>query len=242
MRQASHLSELASRLPDTPRWVETRSLLLTGIGEVYGDGDHDDYVVRDPGGGPVFVVGRPASCVIHEAVARSGATEEVIAPIEDAAWLASTFQGWTAGRAVLHELPDVALLGGIECASVRFIDRAELDACEMEDELRAELVDATGHSPIAAQICGDGPVSFCYAGSETEQLWDVSIDTLAPHRRRGHAGACAVYMIRHMLGRGKQPVWAALDTNRGSLRLAAKLGFVAMDALMVFSPPERSSP
>jgi RimJ/RimL family protein N-acetyltransferase len=50
-------------------------------------------------------------------------------------------------------------------------------------------------------------------------------------------------MVAEMRRRGKEPVWAAEETNPASLRLAAKLGFVPADELMLFQPapqPETS--
>jgi hypothetical protein len=36
--------------------------------------------------------------------------------------------------------------------------------------------------------------------------------------------------------KGKQPVWGAEEWNRASLGLAARLGFVPVDELVVFHP------
>jgi predicted GNAT family acetyltransferase len=64
-------------------------------------------------------------------------------------------------------------------------------------------------------------------------LWDISIDTLAGYRNKGYAAACVAYMIELMRRQKKQPVWGSYETNEASLRLAAKLGFVAVDTIMV---------
>jgi riboflavin synthase alpha subunit len=40
-------------------------------------------------------------------------------------------------------------------------------------------------------------------------------------------------MIELMRRRKKQPAWGALETNVASLRLAAKLGFVAVDTISI---------
>jgi hypothetical protein len=42
-------------------------------------------------------------------------------------------------------------------------------------------------------------------------------------------------MIRAERALGREPVWGAADGNHASLRLAARLGFVAVDALWVCS-------
>jgi RimJ/RimL family protein N-acetyltransferase len=108
----------------------------------------------------------------------------------------------------------------------------------LRTELRAELERTLRRgTPVVAAFVGDVPVSFCYVASETEGLWDVSIDTLEEYRRRGHAAHCAAYMIRHMRDTvGKEPVWGAVELNAPSMGLAAKLGFVPVDRVFVFEP------
>jgi len=79
------------------------------------------------------------------------------------------------------------------------------------------------------------PVAFCYAAVQTETLWDVAVDTLAEHRRRGLAAACFTALARHMNDRGLSPVWGSLDDNVASMKLARKLGFVPVARLTSFA-------
>lgn len=74
-------------------------------------------------------------------------------------------------------------------------------------------------------------------GSRTESLWDVSIDTLEEHRRQGHAARCVAFMVEHMQREGRRPIWNAVKSNAASLALAARLGFVPVDEMVVFLPP-----
>ena len=67
----------------------------------------------------------------------------------------------------------------------------------------------------------------------TETLWDVGIDTVPEHRRRGHATAAFRALAGHLAARGLQPVWGAKDDNVASLRLAAKLRFEPTNHLAV---------
>ena len=107
--------------------------------------------------------------------------------------------------------------------------------------LKAELLIAARNTQVAATIVDRLPVSFCYAGSETETLWDISIDTLEGFRGRGYAVMCIAYLIHEMKKQDKQPVWGALESNRASIRLAKKLFFEPMDSLFVFEQkPEKS--
>jgi predicted GNAT family acetyltransferase len=79
------------------------------------------------------------------------------------------------------------------------------------------------------------PVAFAYVASETEALWDVSIETIESHRRRGYAAAAVVSLMHLMKQRGKTAVWGALASNSGSKALARWLGFVEVDTLWVLA-------
>lgn len=107
-------------------------------------------------------------------------------------------------------------------------------------EVRDLLLSNSGEVLAAPTFVENKPVSFCYSGSSTESLWDVSIDTVPQHFRRGYASLCAAFMIRHMQAQGKQPVWQAVEENPASWRLAQKLGFVPVDELALFEPREQS--
>ena len=83
-------------------------------------------------------------------------------------------------------------------------------------------------------------VAVCSAAWETETLWDVSVETVPDHRRRGLAAACFIALARWMLAeRGKRPVWGAHESNPASLALAASLGFVRESELLSFQPRTR---
>ena len=216
--------------------------MLSGRCEVLGLDEKEElsFVVRESGTDSVYasVVGRPAEGAIAEAVARGRKGGEVLAVTENRSHVAAVLQGWRDVNAVLHTLGDDPRLPDVPEGSVRLIPSLEMvDLESLPPDLRSELEDAARISPIAAAFVGGHPVSFCYAGSQTESLWDVSIDTLDEHRNRGHAGRCVAYMIEHMRQRGKQPVWGAEETNAPSLALAAKLGFVPVDELVVFHAP-----
>ena len=71
-------------------------------------------------------------------------------------------------------------------------------------------------------------------GSETEGLWDISIDTLEEYRNKGYAAEAVTYLIKYFNRRGKRPIWGAEEANVASMRLAAKLGFVVVDRILVF--------
>ena len=234
-------TSLAYRLPDQPRWVEVRDLLLWGDCEILGLRQEPDlsFVLRDPETASVFVVGTPEVDAIQRAVQPTAQGAEVIAPQEHAAWLAQVLPEWSHTRIIVHGLAHHRSLPSDSAGVVRFLDPGTLRQYPIPDELLHELESARDHAQIAATWVNSQPVSFCYAGSTTESLWDVAIDTLAQHQRKGYAALCAAYMIRHMQGQGKEPVWQAVEENPASWRLAQKIGFMPVDELVMFEPPEQ---
>jgi RimJ/RimL family protein N-acetyltransferase len=228
-------ASLAHQLPDLPRWVEARSYLLAGQGDLFGVQQEPAlaFVLRDPDAETVFVVGTPAVHALHAAVQPS--VDEVIAPDEQTPWLTHTLPAWTRTPIRLHQLPDPGRLPPAT-RTVRFLDVDRLDRYQLPGDVVEELTENPANALIAATFVGPQPVSFCYAGSITETLWDVSIDTLPAYRRQGHAAQCATFMIRFLQGRGQQPVWASAEDNPASWRLAHTLGFVAVDTLALFAP------
>lgn len=224
---------LARALPDAPRWIETRSMLLSGDCGVFGlEEGGPDFVVRDPE--LISVVGHPSRAAIREAASRGRV--DLLAFPENRDHVSAALPGWTGVRATLHLLGDAHRLPEVPEGSVRRLAASEISAIEgLPPELRSELELAAGESPIVTALEDGRPVSFCYAGSRTEGLWDISIDTLAGYRRRGHAARCVAYMVERMTP--LRPVWAAEETNAASLGLAARLGFVPVDELIVFHPP-----
>ena len=233
---------LAQRLPDVPRWVEARDLLLRGDDEIFGLQEVPtlSFVLRERDGEMVFIIGTPAPTAVQAAVQGLTCGASVIAPQEQRSWLAKALPGWTATRIIVHSLRDPQSLPIASTAEVDFLDPSTLGRLPLSSDLLEELQDAAQHSLIAATFVDQQPVSFCYAGSVTESLWDVAIDTVLQQRRKGYATLCAAHMIRHMLAQGKQPVWQAIEENVASRRLAHKLGFVPVDELVLFEPPAAS--
>jgi RimJ/RimL family protein N-acetyltransferase len=238
--QTSLGHSLADRLPDVPRWVEARDLLRGGRCEILGLHEEPElsFVVRDTGPlGEIIVVGAPADDAILAAATRSTGGS-LAAPLNQAERIARLLPAWDATRAVLHLLGDAPRLPEVAPGQVRFLEPGELARLDLPGELAEELADTAQGSPIAAALAGGRPVAFCYAGAITETLWDISIDTLPEHRRRGYAALCVTHLIHHMHARGKQPVWASVIGNPASWMLARKLGFVPVDEIALFDPPE----
>jgi GNAT superfamily N-acetyltransferase len=242
------LAELARSLPDVARWVETRAMLLRGDCEVLGlgggpaAGGTPAFVARDTLLPLVAVVGAPAPEAIREGAAAAGDEAIVLAPPAIRFHLAAALPGWRATSALLHLRAAPAAAGGEPADGVRFLGPAEVAALDhLPGALRAELRLGARLGPVAAALVDALPVAFCYAASETEGLWDVSIDTLEPFRRRGLAARAFEALAARLGERGKQPVWGAEAWNEPSLLLAARLGFRPVDELLIWRPP-RATP
>ncbi len=244
MKDPAVSARLAALLSDIPRFVETRATLLGGDCEILGleeDAASPSFVVRDGEEDLVCVVGYPSREAVAEALARNGDASAVIAMPENVSRVAQAVPDREPQTAILHLLAKAERPPGAAGGQVRLLSGPEeirLLPPGLRAELRAELERTLRRgTPVVAAFVGDVPVSFCYVASETEGLWDVSIDTLEEHRRRGHAARCAAYMIRHMRNTvGKEPVWGAVESNAPSMGLAAKLGFVPVDRVFVFEP------
>lgn len=232
---------LAATLPDLPRWVEVRSMLLCGRGEVYGweETGAGNFVIRDPEAKLIAVLGRPARTAIQAAAARQSQQGALITALENRSYVAAALPAWGAETATLHLLKDETRVATARRDAVRLLTLAEVESLgHVPTLLKEELVTAARWSPIAT-VCADQlPVSFCYAGAQTESLWDISIDTLPEYRRRGYVASCVAFLIERFRAQGLQPVWGAVASNVASMRLAAKLGFVPVDQIVVFEPKE----
>jgi GNAT acetyltransferase-like protein len=242
------LDDLARALPDVPRWVETRAMLLRGDCEVLGLATANGpapgpegaaaFVVRDTLLPLVAVVGEPDPAAVREAAAAAGGEAVVLAPPETRRHLAAALPGWGVNAAVLHLLPGALPADGGAGGAARLLEPAEVAALAgLPPGLHSELRLGARLGPVAAALDDGVPVAFCYAGSETEGLWDVSIDTLEPFRRRGHAARAFALLAARLGARGKRPVWGAEDWNEPSLRLAARLGFRPVDEVLLWRPP-----
>ncbi|MGH7526375.1 MAG: GNAT family N-acetyltransferase, partial [Gemmatimonadales bacterium] len=139
--------------------------------------------------------------------------------------------------ATLHALATPGAVPAMSDRGIRELGAAELAVAPgIPTALREELLgEAETGNRIVAAFAEGRPVAFCYPGAVTEGWWDISIDTLEPFRRQGHAGRCVAHLIEELMRLGKEPVWGAMASNVASARLAAKLGFTPVDALVVFS-------
>jgi len=216
-------------------------MLLTGMGRPVGAVATSPvtFVALHAGDDQAAVVGRPPHELIQNAAA--SATELIAVP-ENADWVTAAIPSWQLESATIHTAPSLDLIRAVPPGVVRELTIPELTALPIQyASLRDDLLlEARSGTPVFAAFAGEQPAAFCYAGSVTERWWDISIDTLEPFRRQGYAAQCVAHVVQHMETKGRMPVWGAMQSNTASARLAAKLGFTPVDAVVVFSPAEET--
>jgi len=229
---------LLARVPDTPRWVETRGMLLSGRCRIlWTSASRDAFTIWSDPGGLVCCFGAVDPAAVSAAASEPDSQAILCAP-EFSAAVARAIPGWSEVPAVLHRLETESAAESEPAARVAMLSRDDAGRLDhVPDALRQEIADAIDASHVAAAFLEGIPVAFCHPVYETETLWDVSVDTLEAYRRRGLAGSCFEYMQDHMAAHGKEPVWGALANNEASLRLAAKLGFTEVDRSVVYLRP-----
>jgi hypothetical protein len=235
------MTDALAAVPDEPACVEARGMMLSGRGRVAWRNEHV-IVFHAQDERLASIVGPFRWLDVTPVLNMLGPGVEVVTREAEFAQAGAVPVGWCAERAIVYEeparLPELAVK-----RPVTFFSEADPpDLRHVPHELREELEAALAFSPLAAALDGDVPVSFCYAGWETESWWDVSIDTLGPWRNRGYAAAASIALMTHMRRHGKRAVWAALESNVASLAVARRLGFhVSAHLVIVTSEPRKSS-
>ena len=204
-------------LPDIPRWVEAHGIA----------GDPSGW--RAPVGGG-YALGHDAAKLIVlagelDAVEvtrfRTGYPQHTFLFARDD--LHGAFEHST--RAILHSLEDPDALP--ECEGAVLFTEPPPDA---------ELAWAATRGPIWSAYVDGAAAAFAYAPWRSAKLFDVSVDVLPGARQLGLGTIVAAAMIRDERSRGLEPVWGADEGNIASLRLAKRLGFVAVDEIWVAPP------
>lgn len=223
-------------LPDTPRWVEARSMLLNGRGLVL------DFHAKPEAKGALFqediglgvLIGLPDTDLLFQ---MSELADEIICPIENAAHCARAFEGWSKEGAAIYLRNKDTPIPELETSCQRTIKAGELAEIGDLPQLLFEELEEEQNSgtEIYCATAENKPIAFCYAGSISEKYWNVSIDTLPAYRRQGHATRSVVYAINQMEKQNREPIWVAFDSNTASLAMANKLDFIPVDRLMVFT-------
>src|SRR5262245_62867797 len=113
MPQDQLLEELAAALPDLPRWVAPRGLLLDHRCDILlgpegrrGAG----YLVLEHGGPEAFAVHRPVASLVAQLDQLGSPARRILVPIENADSWRALLPGWREQAAVVHVHPSPASL------------------------------------------------------------------------------------------------------------------------------------
>ena len=232
--------EILITLPDLPRWVEARGMLLSGRGgPVESATPGVPTLLSAPSVLLAVVVRWDDPDALARAIARVPREFSIVGPAEAEATVAAIVPKRSREPAILFHLPPAEALRLPVDPRARLLRPDEYRHLDnLPPILRGELRDACRYSPIACAFAEEEPVSFCYSGWETETHWDVSIDTLEAHRRQGLGTAACGCLLRHFGELGKTAVWGSVASNEESAALAGKLGFTPVDRLMVIYPDD----
>jgi GNAT superfamily N-acetyltransferase len=222
----SAAAEMSAALADEPRWVEAHGIAADprgwrrelGAGFALG---HDE--------ARLIVVAGEAELAEVSALARQLPGHTVLAATDDVA-AALRAAGRAVHRAILHALPDPSTVPDLEGAEP--LGEASLD--HVPPELAEELRRA--RTPVWTVFVDGLASAFAYAPWRSARWFDVSVDVLPGARQLGLGTLVAAAMIHAERALGRAAVWGADEHNHASLRLAARLGFVAVDELLVAPP------
>ncbi|MEA2222868.1 MAG: hypothetical protein QOH83_1244 [Solirubrobacteraceae bacterium] len=231
---------LAAALPDVPRWVETRALLLSGEAVVRHSARGDGAVVLEPALPFGCLVGRADAALLRDVLDGVAEDFELVVQTDAVDDAHAALPGWTVAPATIHTLASPWPAGSGAAPGVVVSAPPQqrwLQRVPEAGEMRRYAAEADA---IALRLVDGHVVAVCTAGDVTESLWDVGVDTLDGHRRQGHASAAFDALAAHMAVRGRQPVWGAEDDNVASMAMAARLGFEPVDRVAVLKARRRN--
>jgi GNAT superfamily N-acetyltransferase len=223
------LESLLAAVPDEPENIDTRGVLLEEP-EIHGDAE--GCVAVRPGRRLLVAIGRPCAQAFATALEDLDPEAELVAA-GDAMAVSRLHLEMDGDLAYVHS-PGSHGLRAPAAGSPAVLLSSSACFDGFSDEIRHEIAALGGRSPVGTALVDGRPVAVCYAAVSTERYWDVSIETLEGHRRRGYAEAAFHRLIPEMAARGLEPVWGALASNVASLSLAAKLGFERVGEIFVF--------
>ncbi len=227
---------LATALPDSPRWVETRWMLREGAGWARTAGGGAGAVVVADELRLGAVVGHPDPAVLRGALDEAPPGFALIVQLSDLAHVRAELTGWAApALATIHRLSTRAPEDAPPDSGVVVLTPPDGElVSRLPADMRREAPYATA---MAVRLAEGSPVSVCQATAVTETFWDAGVETAEGHRRRGYASACFRTLAAYMAAAGKEPVWGAEEGNRGSMELARKLGFEPAERVAIVRPP-----
>ena len=211
-----------SEVRDAPDTLEFRSMALDARAEVYRSGS-GLLLLLDAAGAMLGAVGEVVPAHVRQLFEPRRLTCELLA---DRGAYEVLSQEYSFERAKILRLacdwrPPTNRVDGLLVRPLEPQDGLGHLPAELANEMEPQRIVG---EVIAGFIVGKA-VSFAYAGSMTETLADISIDTLAEYRRSGIGRAIVSALIDGIVAGGRAPVWGATVDNAASLALAASLGF-----------------
>lgn len=231
-------TDVLASLPDLPRWVEARGMLMSRRG-----------LVVDTGDGCRLICGRKDRLVVPVTIELSPmvegvATREVANPtilLQDVMLPAGRYHlpDWHAEATTVYTLePNRARGWRVPPWPTSPISAQQIEAAgHVPPPLGDQLRDAISRTPVWAASIEGQPMAFAYAAHSTETWFDVAVHTLEGARNQGLGRAAVMGLIVDRMLRGLRPVWAAAKSNDASHALARRLGFDAVDLLWVLTHP-----
>lgn len=223
---------LLEHVPDIPRWVETRAAIMRGDYQAFGSMDHGGVLIVNSPSPLAAMIGRPEPEAFAQACAIMKPDVELLVMSEEVEHARAMLPDWQlhAMRLFMRDEDHAVTRVHSDPEIILFPTVDEAVRKQFPEPLRKELRNVTA---VTAKRVDDAFVSTCQAGAITETWWDVGVDTLKSHRRRGYARACFHVFDAHMKQRGLRPIWGALTTNNASIKMARSLGFEPVDELYI---------
>jgi GNAT superfamily N-acetyltransferase len=222
-------------LPDLPRWVEARGLLLSGRGTVL-ELEDGCQIVCSPEDRLVVPLTIELSPYLEPAI-RAHVPDAMVL-IQDVMLPAARYHlaDWTAEPATLYTLPgeNVGQWPPEPWAATQ-LTGDWLQQADVPPRVRDELHAALNRSPVWTTSADGRALAFAFAAYQTESWFDISVETLPDARGRGLSRAAAIALILDRHAHGLRPVWGALESNAPSHRMAERLGFRRADMIWVLT-------
>src|ERR1044071_5875925 len=124
------LLQLAQALPDTPRLIDTRGMLLANACEVLGLNQTNglNFVVRSFQTGLISVIGKPSADSIKRATQQNRNPNVVLAFDDNLEHVAQSLSSRNVERAILHMRNESIRLPNVSENMVRYISGEEIAA------------------------------------------------------------------------------------------------------------------
>lgn len=137
-----------------------------------------------------------------------------------------------------YYLPDVNRLTELPCKyELKVLEKGQFDNLYLPEWPNALCSDRK-HLDVLALGAYDGGKLIGLAGcsADADEMWQIGVDVLPEHRRKGIASALTSKLALEILERGKVPFYCTAWSNIRSVRNAVKSGLIPAWAEMTVKP------